>query len=101
LTLAEFRPIFPDPDLPEIARLGSITIRVYADDAWRHHRPHFHAVDPNSEVVVSLPELTILAGRLWRSAEVIAWAADPVNLRRLIDAWNAGNPNRPVTGPVP
>jgi hypothetical protein len=82
--------------LPEIARLGSIIIRVYADDARRHHQPHFHAVDPDQAIVVSLPGLTIIAGELRRSRDVIAWARLSANLSRLIEAWNHGNPDRQI-----
>jgi hypothetical protein len=87
--------------LPEIGRLGSIIIRVYADDARRHRQPHFHAVDPEQAVVVSLPDLRIIAGRLRRSRDVIAWASLPMNLSRLVEAWNRGNPNRQIRTNVP
>jgi len=87
--------------VPEIARLGSIIIRVYADDARRHRQPHFHAVDPDQAAVVSLPELAIIAGRLRRSRDVIAWARQPKNLRQLVEAWNSGNPDHQIGADTP
>lgn len=79
--------------MPEIARLGAVIIRVYADDARRHRQPHFHAVGPDEAMVVSLPSLTVIAGQLRRPERVIAWAQEPENFRRLIAAWNHGNPH--------
>jgi len=83
--------------LPEIARLGSIIIRVYADDARRHRQPHFHAVSPDEAMVIGLPNLAVIAGRLRRSREVIEWAGQPANLGRLVNAWNRGNPGHRIT----
>ena len=82
--------------MPEIARLGSIIIRVYADDARRHRQPHFHAVSPDQAVVIGLPSLVVIAGRLRRAREVIKWAGIPANLNRLIEAWNQGNPGQRI-----
>lgn len=82
--------------MPEIARLGSIIIRVYADDSWRHYQPHFHAVTPDTAMVVRLPDLAVIAGGLRRGRDVVEWARQPDNLHRLIEAWNAGNSNRSI-----
>jgi hypothetical protein len=52
-------------------------------------------------VVVSLPELAIIAGRLRRSRDVIAWARRPENLSRLVEAWNRGNPDHQIKADIP
>lgn len=83
--------------MPEIARLGSIIIRVYADDARRHHQPHFDAVGPDEAMIDALPSLAIIAGRLRRSSDVLAWAKVPENLDKLIRAWNYSNPDHQIT----
>jgi len=79
-----------------IVQIGNICVRVYADDAKKHKRPHFHAVGPDDNIVVGLPELDIIEGAISAKArdQVLEWAAG--NRGRLIDAWNRGNPTTPV-----
>jgi hypothetical protein len=46
---------------------------MYADD---HRPPHFHIVGPDFQVMVSIADLSIIAGsaRLRQIAEAMAWA---------------------------
>ena len=45
-------------------RIGNISIRVFANDTKKHRRPYLHAVGPEDNVVVSLPDLRIIEGAL-------------------------------------
>jgi hypothetical protein len=93
LTWPDSGQYFGSHGCPKSPDWGASSFASFADDARRHRQPHFHAVDPDQAVVVSLPELAIIAGRLRRSREVIAWARQVENLRRLVGAWNRGNPD--------
>ncbi len=86
--------------MPRLHTLGNVEIRVYPDDAQKHRMPHFHAVSPNEEIVISLPELTVIAGTLRSRARVIVWASVAANLIRLMDVWDLGNPNMKVRRPL-
>ncbi len=85
--------------MPRIVTLRSTQIRVYPDDTRKHKQPHFHAASPDGEVVISLPELDVIAGAVRNLDEVMAWAFIPSNLTRLMDVWDLGNPNIKVRRP--
>ena len=59
--------------MPTLYRLGSVSIRMYADD---HHPPHFHIVASDFQVTVRISDLTVLAGDASPNqiAEALAWA---------------------------
>jgi len=59
--------------MPELHRLGSVSVRMYADD---HHPPHFHIVAPDFQVLVRISDLRVIEGaaRPAQIAEAIAWA---------------------------
>ena len=59
--------------MPTLKRFGVVSIRMYADD---HRPPHFHIVAPDFEVLVSLSDLTVIAGEARTNdlAEALAWA---------------------------
>jgi len=61
--------------MPTLQRFGRVSIRIYADD---HRPPHFHIVGPDFQVVVSIADLTVIAGTARRSqtAEAMRWAAE-------------------------
>ena len=77
--------------MPTIKRFGSLQVRVYPSD---HLPPHFHVVGPDTEALVGLKRLEILAGRarLDELNEVLAWAAD--NLGTLWQHWYRLNQTR-------
>jgi hypothetical protein len=82
--------------MPRLATVGSVEIRIYFRDTDRHKTPHFHAVGPDEEVLVSLPECRVLAGSM-RSADyrrVVQWASE--NMARLVAEWDRCNPHLPV-----
>jgi hypothetical protein len=82
--------------MPRLADLGGVVIRVYFNDTGAHREPHFHAVTPERQVLVSIRNLEALAGSLaapeWR--KVRRWA----NRHRalLVEAWNMCNPHQPM-----
>jgi hypothetical protein len=82
-----------------MATIGSTQIRVYPDDTKKHKRPHFHAASPDSDVVIGLPELDVIAGSVRNLHDVIAWAIVPHNLVKVLDAWDLGNPTMPTKRP--
>ena len=59
--------------MPTLHRLGSVSVRMYADD---HHPPHFHIVAPDFQALVRISDLTVIAGDAMPSqiAEALAWA---------------------------
>jgi hypothetical protein len=54
--------------------------------------PHFHAASPNGDLVVSLPDLQVIAGSVRDQRAAPEWAAIEANLQRLMDEWDRGNP---------
>jgi hypothetical protein len=82
--------------MPRLATVGSTQIRVYADDTRKHKQPHFHAASPDGGAVISLPELDVIAGSVKNIDAVIGWAPTNENLRKLLDAWDLGNPTMKI-----
>ncbi len=74
--------------MPVIHRIGSVSIRIYADD---HRPPHFHIASPEFEVIVRLSDLTVIAGRAPQRAlaPAMAWARQ--NRQLLAAKWNELN----------
>ena len=77
--------------MPTLKRFGSLQVRMYASD---HLPPHFHVVGPDTEALVSLQGLEILAGRASKEElrEVLVWAA--ANLQELRQSWQRLNQPR-------
>jgi len=46
-------------NIPTIAYIGSIQIRIYYDD---HGRPHFHAVSPDFDFKIAIDDFSIISG---------------------------------------
>jgi hypothetical protein len=51
------------------------------------------------DMVVSLPELQVIAGFVRDPAAVLSWARIEDNLKRLMDEGDKGNPSIPVGRP--
>jgi hypothetical protein len=47
--------------MPTLASLGSLKIKVFADD---HNSPHFHAVTPDGDVLIGIADFAVMAGRI-------------------------------------
>jgi hypothetical protein len=76
--------------MPSIHRLDNVTIYVYADD---EAPPHFHIRGPNSDAKIAIETLQVMRGEYRRSdlAQVIEWAAEPVNQALLRAKWKEFN----------
>lgn len=61
--------------MPEIARFFGIVIRMYAEPAAPHRRPHFHAYFAEAAAVYGIAPVELLGGEL------------PLRQRRLVEAW--------------
>ena len=61
--------------MPEISRFFGIIIRMFAEPAVQHHRPHFHAYYQDAAAVFSFDTVEVLGGEL------------PQRQRRLVEAW--------------
>lgn len=59
--------------MPTLHRIGSVTLRMYADD---HRPPHFHVVGRDFQALVRISDLAVIAGqaRPAQIAEALAWA---------------------------
>lgn len=76
--------------MPELVRLTSCRICVYADD---HVPPHFHVLGPGWDAMVEMASLRVMRGSGPQTAlnEAIGWARKPDNLYRLTAEWRRLN----------
>ena len=61
--------------MPVISMFYGVIILMYYFDNKKHHRPHIHVKYQDEEVIVSIPDGTVLEGKL-RSSKlklVLAW----------------------------
>jgi hypothetical protein len=61
--------------MPVISMFYGVIILMYYFDNKKHHRPHIHVRYQSEEVIVSIPDGTVLEGKL-RSSKlklVLAW----------------------------
>lgn len=61
--------------MPELSRFFGIIIRMFAEPAAEHHRPHFHAYYQGAVVVIAVDGIEVLEGTL------------PLRQQRLVEAW--------------
>jgi len=61
--------------MPELARFFGIIIRMFAEPAAPHHRPHFHAYYHEEVGIFSIDLIELIAGDL------------PQRQRRFVEAW--------------
>ncbi len=73
--------------MPELARFFGIIIRMFAEPAAPHHRPHFHAYYQDEVGIFAIDAIELIGGNLprreWRLVE--AWAE--IHQRELLDDW--------------
>ncbi|MFM8607339.1 MAG: DUF4160 domain-containing protein [Hyphomicrobiales bacterium] len=60
--------------MPTLHRIGAISIRIYADD---HRPPHVHIVSAEFEILVSISDGSIIAGKARQSEirEALKWVS--------------------------
>ena len=61
--------------MPEIARFFGTVIRMFAEPAAPHHRPHLHAFYQDDVGIVAVDTVELIGGKL------------PRRQRRLVEAW--------------
>ena len=52
--------------MPEICRFFGIIIRMFAEPAGQHHRPHFHVYYQDSVAIVAIDTVELIGGSLPR-----------------------------------
>jgi hypothetical protein len=81
--------------MPTIARIGSISVRIYYDD---HGMPHFHAIGPDFDFKISTATLSIISGtgRLRRRdlADIRAWGQKHQDMLYL--NWQLAREGKPL-----
>jgi hypothetical protein len=82
--------------MPRLATIGKIELRIYFAETDRHKTPHFHAVAPEEEILVSIIDARVLEGRMRARDQrrVLAWARENFSLLRT--EWNRCNPQQPL-----
>lgn len=73
--------------MPEISRFFGIIIRMYAEPAVPHHRPHFHAYYQNQVAVYSIDPIEILSGALPRRQQRLVEAWVEIHQGELLENW--------------
>ncbi len=70
--------------MPKIKSVSGFDLYIYADD---HNPPHFHAVNAERQVLISIENPRIIAGKVSQKtiADVIKWAND--NQAFLMEKW--------------
>jgi hypothetical protein len=61
--------------MPELARFVGIIIRMFAEPAAPHHRPHLHAYYQETVRIFAIDAIELIGGAL------------PQRQRRLVEAW--------------
>lgn len=71
--------------MPSISTFYGIVIQIFYSD---HNPPHFHAVYQESEILVGISPIRILAGTVPNRVKsmVLEWAA--LHQAELMDDWN-------------
>ena len=79
--------------MPQISRFFGIIIAMYYYD---HNPPHFHAKYGSDECLISIPELSVIEGKLPSRAlgMVIEWAA--THEAELIADWELAKALKPL-----
>ena len=81
--------------MPELSRFGGLIVRMYFDDADRHHKPHVHVTYGDDEASVAL-DGEVLEGRLpIKQYRILSgWMA--LHEDELYQAWNNAIQKKPV-----
>ena len=72
--------------MPEIARFFGIIIRMYAEPATTHHKPHFHVYYQN-HAAVSIEPLVLIGGDLPRRQQRLVEAWAEIHQGELMENW--------------
>lgn len=73
--------------MPELARFFGIIIRMYAEPAVLHHRPHFHAYYQNNTAVYSIDIIEMIGGSFPRTQQRLVEAWAELHRGELLENW--------------
>ena len=79
--------------MPEISRFYGIVIKMYFDD---HHPPHFHAEYEESQALVNIETLAVIAGNLPPRAMGLMTEWTSLHKQELRAAWERAKNLEPV-----
>jgi len=73
--------------MPEIARFFGIIIRMFAEPAAPHHRPHFHAYYQDDVGIFAVDAIELIGGDLPQRQRRLVEAWAEIHQRELLDDW--------------
>ena len=73
--------------MPELARFFGIIIRMYAEPAVPHHRPHFHAYYQSNTAVYSIDTIEVIGGSFPRTQQRLVEAWTELHREELLENW--------------
>jgi hypothetical protein len=74
--------------MPELARFFGLIIRMFAEPAAPHHRPHFHAYYQDAVGIFAIDPIELLAGDLPQRQRRFAEAWAEIHQAELLAAWD-------------
>jgi hypothetical protein len=79
--------------MPTISKFFGILIQMYYDD---HNPPHFHAIYGDEHILISIEDLSVIAGKLTPRALglVIEWASNHKD--ELMKDWELARQKQPL-----
>lgn len=81
--------------MPEISRFFGIIIRMFAEPATQHHRPHFHAYYQDGVGIFAIDMIELIAGTLPRRQQRLVEAWAEIHQRELLEDWDRLQAGRP------
>ena len=81
--------------MPEISRFFGIIIRMFAEPAASHHRPHFHAYYQDEVGIFAIDTIELIAGSLPQRQERLVEAWAEIHQGELLDGWERLQAGRP------
>ena len=79
--------------MPEISRLLSIVIKMFADD---HNPLHFHAFYAEYEALIEIDGISIFAGRLPPRVVGLVLEWTTIHQQELLDDWDRAQDHQPL-----
>jgi Domain of unknown function (DUF4160) len=74
--------------MPEIARFFGIIVRIFAEPAAPHHRPHLHAYYQDDVGIIAIDTVELIGGELPRRQRRLVEAWAEMHQTELLAAWN-------------
>lgn len=74
--------------MPEIARFFGIIIRMFAEPAAPHHRPHLHAYYQGEVGIFAIDTIELIGGSLSQRQQRLVEAWAEIHQTELMAAWD-------------